>query len=432
MTYARIMNTMAGHHRLSIAGLVLGAVLALAATTASGYPLDAAEETGIERLEGYRLASEGVIGGNWLPPGALLGTDQVRLRLDDRPTFEIPPVDPELSARIVDLLGAEASRYSVSVLDITDPANPVYAEHNGNVPRNPGSVGKVMLATAFLQALADAQPHINDRQRLLRETQVTADAFIQWDSHTVPFWNGEQQRFTRRPLRVGDTANLWTWLDWALSASSNAAASQVMKQLMLLRFFGKDYPVPEAREAELFEALSWQERSDFLVEGLLEPLRRNGLDTDRLRQGSFFTSTGKRRVGGTNSLATTRELMRLLVKMEKGQLVDRWSSEELKRLLYITQRRIRYASSPALNEAAVIFKSGSLYKCDREKNPDCGKYRGNVYNLMNSVAIVEWPAGDPELVYLVTLTSNVLNKNSAVAHQTFATRLHRIMQARHD
>jgi len=230
---------------------------------------------------------------------------------------------------------------------------------------------------------------------------------------------------------VGDTANLWTWLDWALSASSNAAASQVMKQLMLLRFFGEDYPVPEAREAKLFEDLSWQERSDFLVESLLEPLRRNGLDPGRLRQGSFFTSTGKQRVGGTNSLATTRELTRLLVKMEKGELVDHWSSEELKRLLYITQRRIRYASAPALNEAAVFFKSGSLYKCDREKNPDCGKYRGNVYNLMNSVAIVEWPAGDPELVYLVTLTSNVLNKNSAVAHQTFATRLHRVMQARH-
>ncbi|MFO7580993.1 hypothetical protein [Guyparkeria sp.] len=432
MTYARGMQRLKRFLPSRITPLIAGGLLALTATTAAGYPLDAAEETGIERLEGYRLANEGQIAGNRVPPGALLGREQIHLRLADRPDFELPPVDRELTRRIVDLLGAEASHYSVSVLDISDPANPVYADHNGTARRNPGSVGKVMLATALLQAIADLHPDdIEARQRLLRETQVTADEFIQWDSHTVPFWRPEEQRFVRRPLRVGDSANLWTWFDWALSASSNAAASAVMKELILIRHFGEDYPVSPEREQELFRDMPWQERSDLLVDSLLTPLERNGLDPEKLRQGSFFTSEGKRRVGGTNSIGSTRELMRLLVKMEKGELVDNWSSRELKRLLYMTQRRIRYASSPALNEAAVFFKSGSLYKCDREKNPNCGKYRGNVYNLMNSVAIVEWPAGDPELVYLVTLTSNVLNVNSAVAHQTFATRLHRIMQARH-
>ena len=410
-------------------GILLAAMMiAVMPGTVAAYPLDAAEKTGIERLTGYRLANEGQIPGNRVHPGALLDREQIRLRLTDHPDFSLPPVNTRLTRRIIDLLGADAPRYSVSVLDISETSAPLYAEHNGTARRTPGSVGKVMLAVALLQTIADRYPDdIEARKRLLRETQVTADKFIHWDSHKVPLWDDERKRFTRRPLRVGDTANLWTYLDWTLSASSNAAASAVMKQLVLLHYFGDDYPVAPERESELFEALSWGERREVLLDALLTPLARNGFDTDTLRQGAFFTSEGKRRMPGTNSLATPRALMQLLVKMEKGELVDAWSSRELKRLLYITQRRIRYASSPALQDAAVFFKSGSLYKCDREKNPDCGKYRGNVYNYMHSVAIVESPAGDPEHVYLVTMTSNVLGRNSAVAHQTFATRLHRLL-----
>jgi len=423
------MDTPNGQSVIRRLGVLLIAVgIAVAPGTAVAYPLDAAEETGIERLTGYRLANEGKIPGNRIHPGALLDREQIRLRLADRPDFSLPPADPELTRRIVGLLGSDAPRYSVSVLDISEPDAPLYAEHNGDARRTPGSVGKVMLAVALLQAIADRHPDdIEARKRLLRETQVTADEFIHWDSHRVPLWDAERERFTRRPLRVGDTANLWTYLDWTLSASSNAAASTVMQQLTLLHYFGEDYPVPAERESELFEDLSWKERREVLLDALLTPLERNGFDTDILRQGAFFTSTGKKRMPGTNSLATTRALMQLLVKMEKGELVDAWSSRELKRLLYITQRRIRYASSPALRDAAVFFKSGSLYKCDREKNPDCGKYRGNVYNYMHSVAIVESLAGDPEHVYLVTMTSNVLGRNSAVAHQTFATRVHRLL-----
>ena len=149
---------------------------------------------------------------------------------------------------------------------------------------------------------------------------------------------------------------------------------------------------------------------------------------DNLRQGSFFTAEGKRRVPGTNSICTTRELLHYLLLLEQGRLVDAWSSLQIKRLIYITQRRIRYASSPALNDAAVYFKSGSLYRCKPEDGYVCRKYQGNRDNLMNSVAIVESPAGEPRMFYMVALTSNVLKKNSAVEHQTFATRLHRLLQ----
>ena len=50
---------------------------------------------------------------------------------------------------------------------------------------------------------------------------------------------------------------------------------------------------------------------------------------------------------------------------------------------------------------------------------------------MNSVAIVETPAGVGRLYYLVTLISNVLYKNSAVDHQTLATYIHRLIEADH-
>jgi len=117
--------------------------------------------------------------------------------------------------------------------------------------------------------------------------------------------------------------------------------------------------------------------------------------------------------------------------MEQGRLVDVFSSREIKRLLYMTERRIRYASSPALQDSAVYFKSGSLYSCKAEPGFKCKKYHGNVKNYMNSVAIVETPAGVGRLYYIVTLISNVLYKNSAVDHQTLATYIHRLIEADH-
>ena len=117
--------------------------------------------------------------------------------------------------------------------------------------------------------------------------------------------------------------------------------------------------------------------------------------------------------------------------MEQGRLVDVFSSREIKRLLYMTERHIRYASAPALGDSAVYFKSGSLYSCKAEPGFKCKKYHGNVKNYMNSAAIVETPAGVTRLFYLATLISNVLYKNSALDHQPLATYIHRMIEADH-
>jgi hypothetical protein len=114
--------------------------------------------------------------------------------------------------------------------------------------------------------------------------------------------------------------------------------------------------------------------------------------------------------------------------MEQGRLVDAWSSRQLKRLLYMTERRIRYASAAALQDAAVYFKSGSLYKCKEEPGFRCTTYRGNVINYMNSAAIVEQDFGSRKLHYIVIVISNVLRINSAKEHQSLGAGIHALIR----
>jgi hypothetical protein len=397
------------------------------------YPLDAYPETGIRRIEADRLAVLGKMHGRRQLPGGLLPTELVDLRLLGRPDLELPESDPEFSIRVRQLLGDKADRYGVAVLDLSDPDRPRYAEHRADFRQNVGSVGKIAVAVAVFQALADMYPDdIEARKRLLREAVITADEFIQKDHHQVSIWNPDTGALAVRQLQQGDQGSLWEYLDWTLSASSNAAASMVMKTAMLLRHFGRDYPVSNDRANRFFQETSRTQLRELYEQTFMAPLSRNGLDLQYFRQGSFFTRYGKHRVPtGYNSYGTARELMRLLLLMEQGRLVDIFSSREIKRLLYMTERRIRYASSPALGDSAVYFKSGSLYSCKAETGFQCKKYHGNVKNYMNSVAIVETPAGVNRLFYLATLISNVLYKNSAVDHQTLATYIHRMIEADH-
>jgi len=402
------------------------------AASAQAYPLDGYPATGILRLEAYRLAQQGKVRGPQQPKGALLGLEQADIRLARRPPLELPAADPRLNAALASFLGGEADRYGISVMDVSDPENPRYGEIRGSYRANPGSVGKLMVVLAVFQALADLYPDdVAARLAVLKNSMVTADEFILTDSHAVPLWDTGNPAIQYRRLQIGDRANLWTYLDWMLSASSNAAASMVMRELMLIVHFGKGYPVDPAQAKAFFQKTPKPELADLLSRALVEPVGRNGLNTEELRQGSFFTARGKQIVPGTSSHATPRELMRFLVRLEQGRIVDEASSREIKRLLYMTQRRIRFASSPALVDAAVYFKSGSLFRCEPEPGHTCRQYEGTAENMMNSVAIVEVPAGNHRLHYLVVVMSNVLRKNSAVEHQSLATRLHRLIEGYH-
>jgi hypothetical protein len=413
----------------------LGLLLVLISWAGQGwcYPLDGYPYTGILRLEGFRLAQKNMVRGIKIPAGARLDSDRVDLRLGRHQNLEIPAIDLEFTQAVEKFLGNEADRYAVAVLDLTDTDQPKYAEYNGTQRSNAGSVGKLLVALGIFQALADIYPDdIDGRLKILRSTIVTADRFIQTDHHKVPLWNLGDKKISYRPLQIGDRASLWTYLDWMLSASSNAAASMVIRELMLMVQFREQYPPEDEQAQNFFNQTSKKELKALLFRALLEPITRNGMDLEHLRQGSLFTWKGKQLVPGTTSYASPRELMRLMLKLEQGKLIDVFSSREIKRLIYMTQGRIRYASAPALYNAAVYYKSGSLYKCKAEPNFKCGKYQGNVVNRLASLAIVESPASNRQYHYMVVVMSNVLRKNSAVAHQTLATRIHRLIEARND
>ncbi|MFN0170234.1 MAG: hypothetical protein ACKV22_27760 [Bryobacteraceae bacterium] len=391
------------------------------------YPLDGAARTGIRRLTGYQLANEGKIARTLaLPPGALLRSGQVVLRLKGKSdSFDIngsTRQDPYLQSGLERIFGRRDPSYGIAVLDITNPADPKYAVVRGDLKRIPGSVGKLMVATGMFDAVARAYPEPAAREKFLRETVVTGDSFVHRDGKTVPFFNSGDKAIVNRRLEIGDRFNLWEWMDHMLSQSSNAAAAFTWKQAMLLREFGKAYPVPKDQESAFFAR-----KRELLAKSLEvneSALRAAGLDTDKLRIGTFFTSGGSSVVPGTASYACPTELLRWLIRVEQGRLVDAWSSLEIKRLLYFARPRYRYASSPALAKAAVFFKSGSLFECESGRR--CTPYKGTVTNLMHSVAIVE----SGEKVYLVAMMSNILGVNSAVEHQIVAGEIERLIQSR--
>ncbi len=397
----------------------------------TGYPLYGSEERGILRLQQARLAHEGVIPGRQKPAGELLPLQVVDLRLLQARQLELPAPDPGFTAELRSLLGADAEGLSMAILDLSDPDSPRYAGYRDTAMFHPGSIGKLVAAAALFQALADAWPD-DPQQRLaiLRDTQVTADELVIGDEHKVRLWDPESRTLTRRPLQIGDSATLWNWLDWMLSASSNAAASVCMQQTLLLVHFGRQYPVTDAEAQRFLEETPGQELSGLLQRSLQGTLQRSGIDTMQLSQGSFFTRTGKARVPGGGSHANSRELVDFLLKLEQGRIVDEFSSRELKRLLYVTEQRTRYAASPVLQDAAVYYKSGSLYACTAEQYGACPPFRGDRINVMNSVAIVESPAGAPQYYYLVSLHTSRLRQDAARLHWSLAARLHELIKAR--
>ena len=406
---------------------VITVLLCVMTTNSGAYPLYGSEERAIRRLEADRLIQQGVIAGRQKLPGELLHIEQVDVRLLARPNVALPSPDPELSAKITALLGDRAEHYAVAVLDLSRPDHSVYAVHAADRRSGLGSIGKIIAALALFQALADLHPDDPEKRLdLLRHTTIRVDELVAGDLHKVRFYDPVSQTLTRRVLSTGDNASLWEYLDWMISASSNAAANVIMQQAMLLNHFGEAYPVSGDRATRLFTKTSSEHLSDLFHRTFVEPLARSSLDEAELRQGGFFARRLRELIPATSSRASARGLLMFLLRLEQGRIVDPFSSTEIKRLLYVTERRVRYAASPALRGTAVYIKSGSLYSCQPEEDYQCRQFMGNKLNLMNSIAIVESPAGDYRHFYLVALMSNVLRRDSALDHQSIATRILRV------
>lgn len=397
------------------------------------YPLDGEDLSGIRRLQGYRNL-QAQSGGFKLPPGALLGVDEIALNLAGagNPDLTDANRDAELQSALDTILGRRDPSYAVTVVDITDPAAVVWAGVREDRSQLPGSVGKLGVMIGLFDSLRRAFPEPEVREVVLKERVVVAEDWAVGDPHTTPHFDPETGRNRFKTISVGERFTLSEWIDHMISASANSAGSTVWKEAMLLRHFGAEYPPTIEQEHAFFRTTPKSRLSELSLAVINDPLAAAGIDLDGFRQGTMFTKAGQAKVPGASSYATPFELARILLRIEEGRMVDAWSSLEMKRYLYMTKKRYRYVYAPELADAAVYFKSGSFYKCVPEEGFECGKYRGNAQNLMNSVAIIESPAGrgPDQKRYIVALLSNVLKVNSAWDHSRIAAAIEQTVRTR--
>lgn len=406
--------------------------LVCSAFTTVNYPIDGYELTGIKRLKRLELIQSGeIVDPRALPPGALKLTADIKLSLLSRKEDSVSALlqrDDDFQQEINTLFKGLDRSYSLTILDISDPNNVRYADRNEKAGYQPGSVGKLAVLVGLFTQLAKIYPDSwESRTQLLKDKSVKSGVWGLTDEHTVPIFNVEKNTQVKRQVIASDVFTLYEWADHMLSVSNNGAASIVWREVLLMAAFGTDYPaLTEDQANTYFKETPRKELTDLANEVVNQPLRDLGITPDEWRLGSFFTKGANTHVGDKGgSIGSTLGLMKFLVQLEQGNVVDEASSLEMKRLMYMTDRRIRYAQSPALKDAAVYFKSGSLYKCDRTKGEECGKYMGNVQNFMNSVAIVEHP---DNCNYIVVLMTNVLRKNSATDHMYLASRIDKIIK----
>jgi len=412
--------------------LLVIVLICTAFTTVTLYPIDGYTHTGIKRLKRLELIKSGeIVETTKLPEGAFKSYLDIQLNLLSKKNDSIDSffqVDENFQKEINNLFKGLDKSYSITVLDISDEENIRYAKRNETVGYQPGSVGKLAVLTGLFTQLAKIYPdNFEKRLDLLRNKSVKAGQWGLTDEHTIPIYTIETKKLVKRQVIASDVFTLFEWADHMLSVSNNGAASIVWREVLLMEAFGNKYPALTQEEADkYFKETNRKLLTDLGNDVVNLPLRDLGISKDEWRLGTFFTRGANTFVGAKDgSIGTPIGLMKFLIKLEQGNIVDTQSSLEMKRLMYMTDRRIRYAQSPALKEAAVYFKSGSLYKCDRSKGEACGKYMGNVQNYMNSVVIVEHP---DNCKYMVTLMSNVLRKNSGTDHMILASQVDKIVK----
>lgn len=411
--------------------LVLIFTFIFLAESAGAYPIDGFWLTGIRRLVRLQLVLNGEIKDTKPIEGARKTLNEIHLQLTNTKgdsLTTLPKTDQELQKKLNVLFPNLDESYSVALLDITPGKKIRYASRQETRGFQPGSVGKLAVLAGLFTELQRIYPDsFSKRQELLKKKFVRAGKWAMTDGHTVPFYDPETKVLVKRTVKEGDVFSLYEWADHMVSVSNNGAASVVWREVILMRQFGKTYPdLTEEQAAQFFKSTPKSTLQTLANAVVNEPLLQLGITKEEWRLGSMFTQGAKSFIPGEGgSIGCPQGLMKYMVAMERGKIVDKTSSLEMKRLLYMTDRRIRYGTSPRLVDAALYFKSGSLYKCKPEEGFECKKYSGNVENYMNSVAIVEHKDGT---VYLVALMSNVLRKNSNIDHQTLATRIDDIIR----
>ncbi|WP_282068083.1 serine hydrolase [Olleya namhaensis] len=413
--------------------IVLVLVLICSAfTTTTFYPIDGYEHTGIKRLKRLELIKSGeIVEKQTLPEGAFKSYLDIKLNLKEKASDSLHCFFKENDAfqkEISSLFRGLDKSYSLTVMDITDLNNIRYAHRNETSGYQPGSVGKLAVLIGLFNQLSKIYPDDFDKRiQLLKTKMVKAGVWGLTDEHTIPIYNIETKKLVKRQVIASDTFTLFEWVDHMLSVSNNGAASIVWREVLLMQAFGEKYPeLTEEDALTYFKTTEKKVLTDLGNDVVNLPLRDLGITADEWRLGSFFTRGANTYVGDKGgSIGTPFGVMKFLVQLEQGNVIDAESSLEMKRLMYMTDRRIRYAQAPALKEAAVYFKSGSLYKCDRSNGQVCGKYMGNVQNFMNSVAIVEHP---DKTTYMVVLMTNVLGKNSATDHMKLAANIDKLIK----
>jgi hypothetical protein len=279
----------------------------------------------------------------------------------------------------------------------------------------------------------------------------------------VPFIYGDElEKVAYRKIRTGDTFTLWEWLDHALSASNNAAASTVWREATLMKLLGDEYP-PASYDEALWARWDKERMTAASFDVVNEPLIDAGIDPEVLRLRLYFTRGANRHITPASCGATPFSLVRWMVRVEQGRMVDAFSSLELKKMLYLTRRRVRYLYTRKLDDFGAFFKSGSLYRF----SPDAERiqYQGDIINVLNALVeidttpaiepVVEVVAGDgaakeasrpgaaptpaavtdpapakPPYVYIVAVMSNELKRNAALDHAKLAEAIHEFITAR--
>ncbi len=401
----------------------------IGSSTSYAYPIDGYNYTHIDRLS--YLYKQFLVDSNSvkLENGALWMMEDIELSLvDDKSKLEnYFEENKDLDKAVSSLFRQLETPYSFSVIDYSDHNNIKYGSHRDEVQYQPGSVGKLAIMIAFFTELDEVYDGDWDEMRgILNSKFVTAEKWAIPNHHTVPFYDSKKDKIYKRKVIASDQFSLYEWLDHMVSVSSNAAASIMWREAVILRAFGDRYEcVSDSEIKSFFDNTPKSILSDIAIDVVNCPLTTMGIESDEWRLGSFFTSGSDQYIppkGG--STGTTKGLLKFLVQLEKGTVVSERASLEMKRLMYLTDRRIRYARANSLDDSAVYFKSGSYYSCKAEAGFTCSNYAGNRFNYMNSIAMVETKKGRK---YMVSLMSNVLRKNSVNEHLRLANQIDRLL-----